>query len=120
MCTHCGCSISTASEQPPEPAAEDPQPGRDTTAVGVFQSLLVENDHQATHNRRHFDTHGVLAINLMSSPGAGKTALLESTIDGLGERCRIAVIEGDLATENDARRIRAKGVNAVQISTGTA
>jgi hydrogenase nickel incorporation protein HypB len=56
----------------------------------------------------------------MSSPGAGKTALLEATIDALASRYRIAVIEGDLETENDARRIRARGVPAVQISTGSA
>ena len=62
--------------------------------------------------------HGVLAVNLMSSPGSGKTALLEATIEALGDRYRIAVIEGDLETENDAARIRAKGVPAVQITTG--
>jgi hydrogenase nickel incorporation protein HypB len=62
----------------------------------------------------------VLAVNLMSSPGAGKTALLERTIDVLAGDLNIAVIEGDLETENDARRIRDKGVPAVQISTGTA
>ena len=72
------------------------------------------------HNREHFDAHGVLAINLMSSPGAGKTALLEATIVALRDRYRIAVIEGDLETDNDAARIRAHGVPAVQITTGTA
>jgi hydrogenase nickel incorporation protein HypB len=56
----------------------------------------------------------------MSSPGAGKTALLEATIEAFGDKFRIAVIEGDLETENDAERIRAKGVPAVQISTGSA
>ncbi len=52
----------------------------------MLPSLLHENDHKAAHNREHFDRHGVLAINLMSSPGAGKTALLEATIEALGER----------------------------------
>jgi hydrogenase nickel incorporation protein HypB len=61
-----------------------------------------------------------LAINLMSSPGSGKTALLEATIVALRDRYRIAVIEGDLETENDAARIRAHGVPAIQITTGTA
>jgi hydrogenase nickel incorporation protein HypB len=56
----------------------------------------------------------------MSSPGAGKTALLECTIDALRDRVRMAVIEGDLATENDAVRIRARGIRAVQITTGSA
>jgi len=94
--------------------------GQGSEAVSVLRSLLSENDHEAAHNRSHFDSHGVFAINLMSSPGAGKTALLEATIDALGERFRLAVIEGDLETENDAQRIRARGVPAVQISTGSA
>ncbi|NNF41401.1 MAG: hydrogenase nickel incorporation protein HypB, partial [Woeseiaceae bacterium] len=85
-----------------------------------LKGLLDANDHQAAHNREHFERHGVLAVNLMSSPGAGKTALLEATIDALdGEFC-MAVVEGDLETENDAERIRKKGVPAVQISTGSA
>jgi hydrogenase nickel incorporation protein HypB len=86
----------------------------------VLQDLLAANNEVATHNREHFDRHGVLAINLMSSPGAGKTALLEATIAALRGRYRIAVIEGDLETDNDAARIRAHGVPAIQITTGTA
>jgi hydrogenase nickel incorporation protein HypB len=86
----------------------------------VVQNLLAANDVTAAHNRQHFDDHGVLAINLMSSPGSGKTALLEATIHALKSRYRIAVIEGDLETENDAQRIRACGVPALQITTGTA
>jgi hydrogenase nickel incorporation protein HypB len=86
----------------------------------LLRNLLSENDRIAAHNRGHFDSHGVLAVNLMSSPGSGKTSLLEQTIDELSDRFRIGVIEGDLATENDARRIRAKGVPAVQITTGNA
>jgi hydrogenase nickel incorporation protein HypB len=90
------------------------------TAVTVLKNLLSENDHQAAHNREHFDRYGVLALNLMSSPGAGKTSLLEATIEALGDEYRIAVIEGDLETENDAERIRARGVPAIQIATGSA
>jgi hydrogenase nickel incorporation protein HypB len=89
-------------------------------SVEVLKSLLDANDHQAGHNREHFARHNALAVNLMSSPGAGKTALLEATIEALGSELRIAVIEGDLETENDAERIRQKGVPAVQISTGSA
>jgi hydrogenase nickel incorporation protein HypB len=88
--------------------------------VDLLQDLLAENDRTAVHNRAHLDRHGVLAVNLMSSPGAGKTALLEATIARLKGRYRIAVIEGDLETDNDARRIRAQGVPAVQITTGSA
>jgi hydrogenase nickel incorporation protein HypB len=86
----------------------------------VLQGLLAANDRVAGHNREHFEQYGVLAINLMSSPGAGKTALLEATIMALGGKYRIAVIEGDLETDNDAARIRAHGVEAVQITTGSA
>jgi hydrogenase nickel incorporation protein HypB len=74
----------------------------------------------ALHNREHFNAHQVLAINLMSAPGSGKTALLEATIEALGDEFRIGVIEGDLETENDARRIRDHGVTAIQITTGSA
>ncbi len=89
-------------------------------AITVMRGLMAGNDHQAAHNRAHFAEHRVLAVNLMSSPGAGKTALLEATIAAIGDQARIAVIEGDLETENDAERIRARGVPAVQITTGTA
>jgi hydrogenase nickel incorporation protein HypB len=88
--------------------------------VEVLARLLAANDREAAHNRAHFDAHAVLALNLMSSPGSGKTSLLEATIDALRGRVRMAVIEGDLETENDARRIRARGVPAVQITTGSA
>jgi len=106
MCDTCGCNITPANET--------------KESVEVLTGLLDANNHQAAHNREHFAKHGVLAINLMSSPGAGKTALLEATIDALDKRLRVAVIEGDLETENDAERIRDKGVEAIQISTGSA
>jgi len=89
-------------------------------AVSVLHGLLDANDHTAAHNREHFNRHGVLAVNLMSSPGAGKTSLLEATIEVLKDELSIAVIEGDLETENDASRIRAHGVPAIQITTGSA
>jgi hydrogenase nickel incorporation protein HypB len=114
MCTTCGCSITPPNDQ--WRAAG----GGSAAVVDVVQDLLAANDRVALHNRRHFDAHGVLAINLMSSPGAGKTTLLEATIVGLRDRYRIAVIEGDLETDNDAARIRAHGVPALQITTGTA
>ncbi len=88
--------------------------------VEVMRSLLHGNDHQAAHNRAHFAAAGVLVINLMSSPGAGKTSLLEATIRRLNDRLSVAVIEGDLETENDAIRVRAAGAQAVQITTGNA
>jgi len=82
--------------------------------------LLDANNRAADHNRDHFNSQRVAVFNLMSSPGAGKTALLEATIDAIKPNLRLAVIEGDLETDSDARRIRARGVPAVQISTGSA
>jgi len=118
MCQTCGCTVTAGNAQL---AAGDPGAGPGaTTTVTVLKDLLAANDEAAQHNRTHFDEHGVLAINLMSSPGAGKTTLLEATIRALRDRYRIAVIEGDLETDNDTVRIRAQGVPAVQITTGTA
>jgi hydrogenase nickel incorporation protein HypB len=85
--------------------------------VPVVQNILQANDRLAAANRRHFDELGIFVINLMSSPGAGKTSLLERTIEGLAGRIRMAVIEGDLQTSHDAERIQKKGVQAVQINT---
>lgn len=118
MCEHCGCAITDGAGL--AAGAAHPHAGHSSESVSVLRDLLSENDRLAAHNREHFDSHGVLAVNLMSSPGAGKTSLLEATVEALSGRARIAVIEGDLATENDARRIRAKGVPAVQITTGSA
>jgi hydrogenase nickel incorporation protein HypB len=114
MCETCGCGVTPGNVDLQRAHAVD------GAAIDVLQDLLAANDRVAAHNREHFDAHGVLAINLMSSPGAGKTALLEGTIAALRRRYRIVVIEGDLETDNDAARIRAQGVPAVQITTGTA
>ncbi len=120
MCDTCGCTITPANAHLVQAGGKLQHTHDGHASVEVLSSLLLENDHQAQHNREHFDRHGVLAINLMSSPGSGKTSLLEATIDALGDKVRIAVVEGDLETENDARRIRAKGVPAIQITTGQA
>ena len=115
MCETCGCNVTHGNRH----LAEKPN-ADGVTAVTVLRNLLSENDRTAAHNREHFDRQGTLVINLMSSPGAGKTALLEATIDRLRDEFQLAVIEGDLETENDAERIRKKGVVAHQITTGTA
>jgi len=120
MCNTCGCSITPANAHLVEEGGALEHTHEGHVSIDVLSSLMHENDHQAMHNREHFDRHGVLAVNLMSSPGSGKTSLLEATIEALGDEFHIAVIEGDLETENDARRIRAKGVPAVQITTGSA
>ncbi len=120
MCDTCGCNITPGNKHLVEHNGKLATTEDGKAAVEVLHSLLHENDHQAMHNRQHFDQHKVLAINLMSSPGSGKTSLLEKTIETLGKDIRIAVIEGDLETENDANRIREKGAPAVQITTGSA
>ena len=102
MCQDCGCSVTVPKYLP------------------LVRPLLERNDVQARHNRAHFDAHGVLAVNLMSAPGSGKTLLLEATVRTLREQLPCAVIEGDLETDNDAARIRRHGVPAIQITTGSA
>lgn len=120
MCNQCGCTVT---EKPPVLSGARSTPAPMTVQreqIDIVRDILEGNERQAQHNREHFDAHRVVAVNLMSSPGSGKTALLEATIPRLRQRYRIAVIEGDLETENDARRIRAQGVPAVQITTGAA
>ena len=126
MCRDCGCSITdnNSHEHKHEhnhehhhhtnPAIEDKK------TVEVITKILDANDKQAESNRKHFDKYGILAVNLMSSPGAGKTTLLEKTVEILGNETKIGVIEGDLETNRDAERIKAKGVPAYQITTGQA
>ena len=87
--------------------------------VTVRQKILKANDHMAAENRAAFAGAGVRAINLVSSPGAGKTALLERTLRDLAGTLHMAVAVGDLATENDAARLRQWGAQAEQIVTGT-
>jgi hydrogenase nickel incorporation protein HypB len=88
--------------------------------ITVVKNILEANERIAEENRRLFQKENVRVINLMSSPGAGKTSLLERTIDTLGDRIRIGVVEGDIESTQDAERISKKGVQAVQINTGGA
>ncbi len=133
MCQDCGCSITESSEEhhhhdhseghlhthqtAHETLQHNPQLN-DTKTIAVIKKILDKNDHEAGHNRSHFDSHGVLAINLMSSPGSGKTTLLEKMADLAA--FKFGVIEGDLETSRDADRIKAKGIPAYQIQTGSA
>lgn len=104
MCGQCGCD---------EPQAA-PLPRR---RLELHQPLLSRNDSQAARNRDHFKRHGLRTINLLSAPGSGKTALLEQ-LARHWPRPPIGVIVGDLATDNDARRLQLAGAQAVQIRTG--
>ena len=112
MCYSCGCHVPTQEEH----NHHDHKQATPKT-VDVHTSLLAANDELAKRNREHFDTMGMVAINLISSPGSGKTTLLEHTIEKLGNDVRIGVIEGDIETERDADRIRAKGVPVIQLTT---
>ena len=102
MCPACGCG--------------------DTKLVPVelHERLLADNDRTASHNRAHLALHRILAVNLMGSPGAGKTALLEATARAIGTSRRLAAITGDLETDRDAVRLRAAGISAEAITTGSA
>jgi hydrogenase nickel incorporation protein HypB len=86
--------------------------------IEVEQTLLAKNDAIAQENRRLLASRGVFALNLVSSPGAGKTSLVVRTIEAWKDRTPLAVIEGDQQTSRDADRVRAAGARAVQINTG--
>jgi hydrogenase nickel incorporation protein HypB len=101
MCGTCGCG--------------DPE----IVAVDVHERILAGNDRTAEHNREHFAERGVLAVNLMGSPGAGKTAVLEMTARVFGATRRLGAVAGDLATDRDAERLRAAGIAATAITTGS-
>jgi len=90
------------------------------TTVRVIRDILEANDRIARDNAGLFSRSGVFVINLMSSPGAEKTTLLERTIERLAQRMKIGVIEGDIQSSIDAERIERHGVKAVQINTGGA
>jgi hydrogenase nickel incorporation protein HypB len=85
--------------------------------VTLERNVLAENDAAAARNRRWLDEHGIVAVNLISAPGSGKTYLLERTLERLRGRVPCAVITGDLQTDNDARRLQGKGAPVRQIET---
>jgi hydrogenase nickel incorporation protein HypB len=85
--------------------------------IPVVRNILEANANEASELKDFFAQKGILVLNLMSSPGAGKTTILERTLTDLRNELRMAVIEGDLQTDNDARRVAATGAQAVQINT---
>jgi hydrogenase nickel incorporation protein HypB len=86
----------------------------------VEQKVLSENDRLAARLRERFREHGILCVNIISSPGSGKTSLLERTLERLPKGTRVAVLTGDIQTDNDARRLARFGFPAHQITTGGA
>jgi hydrogenase nickel incorporation protein HypB len=92
----------------------------ESVPVEVRDRILSGNDRTARHNREHFTEKGLLAINLMGSPGAGKTAVLEATARALHGRRRLGALAGDLETDRDAQRLIRAGIPSVSITTGSA
>jgi len=88
--------------------------------IDLAKPILEKNDRTAARNRQLFDEKGVFVVDLMASPGSGKTSTILATIQALRDRYRIAVIEGDIASDVDARKIKAHGIPAVQVNTGGA
>ncbi|MGB0964066.1 MAG: hydrogenase nickel incorporation protein HypB [Mycobacterium sp.] len=134
MCATCGCGgdgavITPAGDNhdqdhphdhdhPQDQPHDHPHDSIHTETITLEQKVLAKNDLIAEENREWLAEHNILALNMTSSPGAGKTALLERTIRELRGQRPIAVIEGDQETLLDANRIRAAGARAVQINTG--
>lgn len=94
-------------------------PAGEHRMIAVHRSLLEKNNVVAARNRQTFLHHRVFVVNLVSSPGAGKTALVQRLLDELGQRRRIGVIVADLATDNDAKRLCGRQAPVLQITTGT-
>ncbi|SDM82224.1 hydrogenase nickel incorporation protein HypB [Allokutzneria albata] len=116
MCATCGCSDDAGVRViGPSDGHEHAEPDR---TVLLEQRLLAHNDQLARRNRSWFTEQGILAVNLMSSPGSGKTTVLERTIHDLSAELAVSVVEGDQATVFDAERIRATGCQVVQVNTG--
>jgi hydrogenase nickel incorporation protein HypB len=95
------------------------QPATPGETIAVQRALLEKNDRLAERNRGYFQAKKLLVLNLLSSPGSGKTTLIQQTALGLRGRLRLGVIVGDLATDNDAARLRETGIPVIQVTTGT-
>jgi hydrogenase nickel incorporation protein HypB len=102
MCDTCGCG--------------DP----DVVSIEIQERILAKNDRTARHNREHFAERGLFCVNLMGSPGSGKTAVLEALAREANGRRRFAAIAGDLATSNDEMRLKSAGIRSITINTGSA
>jgi hydrogenase nickel incorporation protein HypB len=142
MCETCGCGLpgetpvtvsdhhhdhdhdhdhshghETHHHEPGHEGRHHPPGERET--LDLRHSILDKNDRLAERNRGFFHARGLLVLNIVSAPGSGKTTLIGQTIRRLGERLKTAVIVGDLATDNDARRLRETGAQVIQVNTGT-
>ena len=120
MCDHCGCGIPEHKHDHDHDHDHGHSHEHPSKLIEVQQSILSQNHLLAERNRGFFKAKKLFVLNLLSSPGSGKTSLIERTLMDRGGKMKIGVIVGDLQTENDAIRIRSKGAPAVQITTGTA
>lgn len=111
MCNDCGCGGGVS--------ASHAEQGSGLRTVPVGRAVLEKNDRLAEQNRGYFRAKKLLVLNVVSAPGSGKTALIERTAIQLRGKLRVGVIVGDLATDNDAARLRAADIPVVQINTGT-
>jgi hydrogenase nickel incorporation protein HypB len=132
MCLDCGCGksgeIKISGPAMQEHAHEHshghvdghgPAPSPHSHTIDVNQAILSKNDRLAERNRGFFRAKGLLVLNVVSAPGSGKTTFIQKIATALGSRLRSGVIVGDLATDNDAARLREARVPVVQITTGT-
>jgi len=137
MCQDCGCSaVATVAHSHHHHSHDHHHPAEhhhhphghshgqtititpDRQSIAIGQGILSKNDHLAHHNRELFQSKGLLVMNWLSSPGAGKTALIQTMVGDRHSSHPTAVIVGDLATDNDAQRLRSAGAIAIQITTG--
>jgi len=126
MCTTCGCGPSELLDHDhghdghhdhQHHDHDGPKSGK-RSVIAIEEDILAKNNRLASFNRALFKDKGIFVLNLVSSPGSGKTSLLERTLRDMAEKLRFAVIEGDQQTDNDAQRIAATGVPVCQINTG--
>jgi hydrogenase nickel incorporation protein HypB len=136
MCKECGCGlpgenlVGISAHHHDHEHGHDHHHGQDHghsheadagthRTLEVRRAILDKNDRLAERNRGFFHARGLLVLNVLSSPGSGKTTFIRETIRSLGKRLKTGVIVGDLATDNDAQRLRESGAPVVQITTGT-
>ncbi|HEX9047943.1 MAG TPA: hydrogenase nickel incorporation protein HypB [Verrucomicrobiae bacterium] len=136
MCKECGCGINSGGAKiggQPHSAhdhvghhghgaqhhSHDEHGHNHGQVINLSRSLMEKNDRLAERNRGFFRAKKLLVLNVVSSPGSGKTTLIRETAALLGKQLRVGVIVGDLATDNDAARLKAAGIPVVQITTGT-
>lgn len=132
MCTDCGCAVVNPEQvhihahdrtHPHEHSHDHHHHEHEGTGeqrtIEIHQGILSKNERLAERNRGYFLAKDLLVLNVLSSPGSGKTALLQRTISDIGKRIPTAVVVGDLETDNDAQRLRETGAQVVQITTGS-